>query len=399
MAEVFDPRNDTFYATNDPIWFRTRQTATRLPGGKVLLAGGRANCSDVSNMALHGSLSVFPAATKRKVIWTEWVKLAILTGQAELVRRGEVSPLELVNEAIGRIERLNPTLNAVIHQHFERARTQAATELPDGPFRGVPFLLKDLGAGNLKGDPIHWGTRFLRDAGYRAPTTSYLVEKFLEAGLVVVGRTNVPEFGAWTTTEPNAYGPTGNPWDTTRSSGGSASAVASRMIPVAHASDGGGSIRIPASECGLVGLKPTRGRISLGPDVGEFWEGMICEFAVTRTIRDAAALLDAVTGPMPGDPYVAGPPTRPYREEGRSAVRRPAHRSHERHKQQEGPPRLCGRRRVGGSLLESLGHRVEPSHPAALEDPELVVGLMRVVATGDGLEGERHRVPRRGGGT
>jgi amidase len=306
------------------------------------------------------------------------------TGQAELVRRGEVSPLELVDEAIGRIERLNPMLNAVIHQHFERARTQAAGVLPDGPFRGVPFLLKDLGAGNLKGDPIHCGTRFLREARYRAPTTSYLVQKFIAAGLVIVGRTNVPEFGAWTTTEPEAYGPTRNPWDITRSSGGSsggaAAAVASRMAPAAHASDGGGSIRIPASECGLVGLKPTRGRVSLGPDVGEFWEGMVCEFAVTRTMRDAAALLDAVAGPMPGDPYVAAPPTRPYREE-------------------VGAP--CGVLRIGlmsatstskvhpdcaaavesvGRLLESLGHRVELSHPPGREDPDIDFGLMRVLA-------------------
>jgi amidase len=198
------------------------------------------------------------------------------TAQADLVRRRELTPIELVHAAIARIERINPTLNAIIHKHFERARAWAAGQLPEGPFRGVPFLLKDLACGNLKGDPNNWGTRFLRDANYRAPSTSYLVEKFLKAGLVV-GRTNVPELGAWTTTEPEAYGPTRNPWDMTRSSGGSsggsAAAVASHMVPFAHASDGGGSIKIPASECGLVGLKPTRGRISLGPEVGEVWAG------------------------------------------------------------------------------------------------------------------------------
>jgi amidase len=260
-----------------------------------------------------------------------------------------------------------------------------AGKLPDGPFRGVPFLLKDLGGGNLKGDPNNYGTRFLRDAGYRAATTSYLVEKFLQAGLVVVGRTNVPELGAWATTEPDAYGPTRNPWDITRSSGGSsggsAAAVASRMVPVAHASDGGGSIRIPSSECGLVGLKPTRGRISLGPDIGEVWEGLAIEFAVTRTIRDAASLLDAVAGSMPGDPYGAAPAARPYREEvGASchALRIGLLSGQSIVKVQP----VCA---VGvesaGRLLESLGHHVELSYPAALEDPELTTGLLPVIAT------------------
>jgi amidase len=307
------------------------------------------------------------------------------TGQAELVRRGEVSPLELVDAAIIRIERLNPKLNAVIHKHFERARKQAAGELPEGPFRGVPFLLKDLGGATLQGDPNNYGTRFLRDANYRAPTTSYLVEKFLKGGLIIVGRTNAPELGAWTTTEPAAYGPTRNPWDLTRSSGGSsggsAAAVASRMVPFAHANDGGGSIRIPASECGLVGLKPTRGRVSLGPDLGEVWEGMAIEFAVTRTIRDAATLLDVVAGSMPGDPYAAPTSARPYREE-------------------VGAP--CGQLHIGllislstatvhpdcvtaaesaGRLLESLGHHVEIAHPADFESSELTTGLLPIIAT------------------
>lgn len=305
------------------------------------------------------------------------------TAQAELVRRGEVSALELVDDAIARIERLNPTLNAVIHKHFERSRIQAARELPDGPFRGVPFLLKDIGGGSLKGDPNNYGTRFLRDADYRASATSYLVEKFLKAGLVILGRTNVPELGAWTTTEPEAYGATRNPWDTARSSGGSsggsAAAVASRMVPFAHANDGGGSIRVPASECGLVGLKPTRGRVSLGPEIGQVWEGLAIEFAVTRTVRDAAALLDVVTGSMPGDPYGAPTPERAYREE-------------------VGAP--CGRLRIGlmsslstqnvhpdcvaavdsaGRLLESLGHHVEPAHPE-IESPELIAGLLPIIA-------------------
>jgi amidase len=238
------------------------------------------------------------------------------TAQAELVRRGEVSAAELVEGAIERIERLNPSLNAVIHKLYDRARRMAQGPLPEGPFRGVPFLLKDLGGGDSKGDPYHLGTRFLRDAGWKATGTSHLVRRFREAGLVDVGRTNVPELGAWTTTEPEAYGPTRNPWNPAHSSGGSsggsAAAVAAGMVPAAHASDGGGSIRIPASACGLVGLKPTRGRCSLGPAFGETWAGMVSEFAVTRSVRDCAALLDAVSGPMPGDPYFAPPPPRPF---------------------------------------------------------------------------------------
>jgi amidase len=305
-------------------------------------------------------------------------------GQAEAVRSGDVTPLELVNEAIRRIEGVNPRLNAVIHEHFERARRQAADTLPDGPFRGVPFLLKDLASGNLAGDPIHWGTRFLRDADYRAPSTSHLVEKFLAAGLVMVGRTNVPELGAWTTTEPEAYGPTRNPWNPAHSSGGSsggaAAAVAARMVPAAHASDGGGSIRIPASECGLVGLKPSRGRVSMGPDVGEMWAGLAFELAVTRSIRDTAALLDAVEGPMPGDPYVAERPAHPYVQEVGAPCRGlrvgivPAIGPVEIHADCRTAVESAGR------LLEHLGHRVEVAHPPALEDPTVGQAAIRIIA-------------------
>ena len=241
------------------------------------------------------------------------------TAQAELVKKGEITPLELVDAAIARVEEINPKINAVIHHNFDRARAQAQADLPDGPFQGVPFLLKDLGGGNFKGDPNFWGTRFLKDADFRSASTAYIVEKFLSAGLIVIGRTNAPELGAWLTTEPESYGPSRNPWDlnhsTGGSSGGSAAAVAAQMVPMAHASDGGGSIRIPASECGVVGLKPTRGRISLGPDIGESWAGMVTEFSETRTVRDAAALLDCVQGSMPGDPYTVIKPKRPYCEE------------------------------------------------------------------------------------
>src|SRR2546422_448350 len=206
--------------------------------------------------------------------------LALLdpTARAELVRQRKVSPRELVDAAIARIERLNPKLNAVVTQRFEKARAEAAApDLPAGPFRGVPFLLKDLIC-HSAGDPYHAGMRFLRELRWVEREDTYLAARFRAAGFVFLGKTNTPELGPVPTTEPLAYGPTRNPWDPDRSpggsSGGSAAAVASGMVPAAHANDGGGSIRIPASECGLVGLKPSRGRTSLGPDIGDSWAGM-----------------------------------------------------------------------------------------------------------------------------
>jgi amidase len=194
------------------------------------------------------------------------------TAQAELVRSGQALPRELVEAAIDRVEALNGELNAVVTTLFEKARAAADGELPNGPLRGVPFVLKDLGALS-KGDPYAEGVKAARQAGYVADHDSVVTERFRAAGLVCVGRTNTPELGLVPTTEGEAYGPCRNPWDPSRStggsSGGSAAAVASGMVPVAHASDGGGSIRIPASECGLVGLKPSRGRVPLWPDVAE----------------------------------------------------------------------------------------------------------------------------------
>ena len=306
-------------------------------------------------------------------------------GLAALVASGEVSASELIEAAIETIGELDPTLNAVIHDNFERARTEAAGELPAGPFRGVPFLLKDLACGNRAGDPIHWGTRFLRDAKYRATTTSYLVEKYEQAGLVVVGRTNVPELGAWATTESDAYGPCRSPWNPDHTSGGSsggaAAAVASGMVPVAHASDGGGSIRNPASQCGLVGLKPSRGRISVGPDVGEAWAGMTFEFALSRSVRDTAALLDCVQGQMPGDPYGAIPPLRPYSQEvgaepGALRVGVLAHlESGEVH------PDCVLAAESAGRLLESLGHEVDASYPKDVVGSALLPHSLAVIST------------------
>ena len=228
------------------------------------------------------------------------------TAQAELVRSGQASPVELVDAAIARIEKLNPELNAVIHELFERARGEAAGDLPDGPFRGVPFLLKDLGA-ELEGTPFSEGTDLSGD--YVSSTTQELTRRFQQAGLVICGKTNTPEFGILPTTEPKRFGATRNPWDPTRatggSSGGSAAAVASGMVPAAHANDGGGSIRIPASCCGLVGLKPSRARVPTGPLYGDLMGGLVAEHVVTRSVRDSAALLDVAAGPMSGDPYAA----------------------------------------------------------------------------------------------
>ena len=230
------------------------------------------------------------------------------TGQAELVRSKKASPSELVAAAIARIEKLNPELNAVIHELFERARGEAAGALPDGPFRGVPFLLKDLGA-ELAGTPFNEGLSFSGD--YRSPSTQVLTQRYIDAGFVICGKTNTPELGILPTTEPLRFGPSRNPWNTGHStggsSGGSAAAVASGMVPAAHANDGGGSIRIPASCCGLVGLKPTRARNSLAPAYGDLMGGLVAEHVVTRSVRDSAAILDITAGPVPGDPYWAPP--------------------------------------------------------------------------------------------
>lgn len=235
------------------------------------------------------------------------------TGLAELVRDGEVSARELVEAAIERIEARNPELNAVVHEMYTRARAQADDpNLPDGPFRGVPFLLKDLKAEDA-GQPSTGGSRMLRDNV--ATRDGALVRRFKRAGLIVCGRTNTPEFGILGITEPELYGPARNPWNPDHtpggSSGGSASAVAARMVPIAHGGDGGGSIRIPASCCGLVGLKPTRGRTPLPPAYGS-WAGFVVEHVLARSVRDSAGMLDCVHGPALGDAYTARAPAGPY---------------------------------------------------------------------------------------
>jgi len=305
------------------------------------------------------------------------------TAQAELVRSGEISAAELVEAAIGRIEAVNPKLDAVIRTRFDQARAEAAGDLPEGPFRGVPILLKDIGC-LVAGEATAFGVGPMRDQPW--PVTSYLAEAFRAAGFVPLGRTNVPEMGTTVTTEARSFPPARNPWDPGRStggsSGGSAAAVASGMVPAAHANDGGGSIRIPASECGLVGLKPNRGRVSQGPEVGEAWAGGTIDGVVTRSVRDAAGILDAISTQHPGEPYYPPPLSWPLSQEvgadpGQLRIGfldRPG--SADFLDDPECRAAVAGAAR----LLESLGHHVAESSPAAMYDEDFVHHFTTIIA-------------------
>ncbi|WP_116997147.1 amidase [Desertimonas flava] len=306
---------------------------------------------------------------------TRWLDA---TEQAELVRRKDVTAVELLEAAIERIEATDPAINAVVLRWFDEARETAAAidarsgRGVDGVFAGVPFLLKDLWA-TYAGQPMSNGNAAMKATMPVADADTTLVGRFRDAGLVTAGRTNSPELGSVPTTEPAAWGPTHNPWDVTRtpggSSGGAAAAVAAGMVPIAHASDGGGSIRIPASCCGLVGLKPSQGRITLGPTRDE--SGLSVELCVSRTVRDTAAMLDAVRGPGVGDTVIAPPPDRPYVDElgadpGRLRIGLLDH-----HPLGVDIDAECTNgARAAAALLESLGHHVEESFPAPLADPE-----------------------------
>lgn len=237
-------------------------------------------------------------------------------GLAELVRTRQVSPAELVEAAIEQIEAYNPRVNAVVYSLFERARKQASGDLPEGPFTGVPFLIKDL-LSDLAGEPLHCGSHMYR--GYRPSQNSELVDRYLASGAVIVGKTNTPELGLMPTTEADVYGPARNPWNpqltTGGSSGGSGAAVALRMVPMAGGGDGGGSIRIPGSACGLFGLKPTRGRNPTVFREADNWHGYAVEHVLTRSVRDSATMLDAVCGPNLGDVYYLPKPEVEYAAE------------------------------------------------------------------------------------
>jgi amidase len=307
------------------------------------------------------------------------------TAQAELVRSGQASPLELVDAAIDRIEKLNGELNAVIHPLYEQART-AARNNPTGPFAGVPIVVKDLD-GSLAGAPYHMGNKLLKERGNVASTTSYLLQKLQDAGCIIVAKTNTPEFGLMTTTEPQAYGPTHNPWDTARSpggsSGGSAAAVAAGMVPMAHAGDGGGSIRVPSSHCNLFGLKPARGRVSLGPDEAEGWAGLIMRHVLAHSVRDSAAALDVLQGYMTGDWYTAPPPARPYLDEVGANVGklRVGVRTRAPLDIAVVDPECAAAVANAARLLESLGHTVEEATPAALDEPTMMEVFTAVMFT------------------
>lgn len=288
-------------------------------------------------------------------------------GLAELVKKNEVTALELVEEAISRIERHNPTLNAVVYEFYDRAR-DAARQLDlerAGPFAGVPFLLKDI-LGEMEGVPTVSASKLLQ--GQVSPVDSDLVARFKAAGVIPLAKTNAPEFGLVATTESALYGPCRNPWNlehsTGGSSGGSAAAVAAGMVPLAHANDGGGSIRIPAACCGLVGMKPTRGRNPLGPLLGDILGGLVAEHVVTRTVRDSAAMLDCTAGPGVGDPYAAMPPERPYLDEvGRDPGTLRIAFGTRGLEDAAVDPECVRAVEEAARLCESLGHHVEEADP------------------------------------
>ena len=304
------------------------------------------------------------------------------TAQAELVRNGSVSSGELVEAAIEGSQRVNPQINAIIHPRYDAAIAEAGAP-GDGPFAGVPMVVKDLGC-MMKGEPYHLGSRGLKSVDNRGSVDSSLYRRFRDAGFVAIGRTNAPELGSTITTEPLAYGPSRNPWNldysTGGSSGGSAAAVAAGIVAVGHANDGGGSIRVPASECGLVGLKPSKGRVSQAPLVGESWAGATIDGVVTRSVRDTAAVLDAISGYEPGDPYIAPPFARPLVDEvgadpGKLRIgvldRSPLVPSH---------PDCEAAVAAAAKLLESLGHHIDEGSPAAISDLGFQDRFVAVVA-------------------
>jgi amidase len=297
-------------------------------------------------------------------------------GLAELVAKKKVKPVELVDEAIARAERLNPKLNFVVFADYARARATAKGKLK-GPFAGVPFFLKDIMA-TAEGMPTRQAARFI--PALKPDHDSTLTARFKAAGLVCLGKTNVPEFGLVPTTESKLYGPARNPWDIERSpggsSGGSAVAVAASVVPLAHANDGGGSIRIPASACGLVGLKPTRGRTSFGPDFGDPIDGLANELVVSRSVRDTAAALDAVAGNVLGDPYWSPPVPDSYLDAMKRKPK-PLRVAFSTKKLDGTPlhPDCVAAVKAAAKLCEQQGHKVEEASPA-LDQATLIPSFM-----------------------
>jgi amidase len=284
---------------------------------------------------------------------------------AGLIARGEISAEEVLETAIERAEQVNPAINAIVHKQYEQARKAVAAGLPDGPLKGVPFLMKDLGYFE-KGARTTFGSSLFKD--FVADHDAAYVSRCKKAGLVVIGRSASPEFGRNPNTEPRLYGSCRNPWNLEYSaggsSGGSAAAVSAGILPAAHATDGGGSIRIPAAQCGLFGLKPSRGRVSMAPDAGEGWGGLSAAHVVSRSVRDSALMLDCTTGPEPGDPYTAPMPEHPFLE----AVARPPRRLRialmlKDHRGARLHPQCLEAVQRGAQLCASLGHVVEEADP------------------------------------
>jgi amidase len=292
------------------------------------------------------------------------------TALAKLVRERQVSADELLDAATARTEAVNPRVNAVVARHYDEARAALRAGLPEGPFHGVPFLLKDLNA-LFAGTVTSNGCRFFADN--RADHDTELVARYKRGGLNIFGKTNTPEFGLTVTTEPRLHGATRNPWNLDYiaggSSGGAAAAVAAGIVPAAHASDGGGSIRIPASCCGLFGLKPTRARNPHGPDRGEGWSGMSTEHVISRSVRDSAVFLDLTCGPDVGAPYFAPPPTRPFAQEVSVVPGRMRIGLVTRTAAGETIDPECEQAvRDAAKLLEGMGHSVEETNLATIEE-------------------------------
>jgi amidase len=304
-------------------------------------------------------------------------------GLADLVRRKQVSARELLDEAIARTTRIDPRINAVVVRHDDYARRQIDNGLPDGRFAGVPFLLKDIEF--LEGTRTTSGATVYKDhiAGY----TGTLAQRFLDAGLTIFGKSSTPEFGLLPTTESRLFGPTRNPWNLEHSSGGSSggagAAVAARIVPLAHASDGGGSIRIPASASGVFGLKPTRARNPIGPERGEGWSGFSCGHVLSISVRDSAAMLDAIHGPEPSSPYVAPAPERPFAEEvGRDPGRLRIAFTDRSPYGDTVDAEIAAAVREVANFLAGLGHHVEERAPALAADPAVVMAAIVSANTG-----------------
>ena len=316
---------------------------------------------------------------------------------ARLVQQGKASPTELLEEAIARADAINPKLNAIIHRLDEQARSVAASmskqkTSEQATLQGVPFLTKDLTV-MTKGDPYHAGNVALRDSDFRAGHTTHLATMFQQLGLVNFGRTNTPEFGGTVTTEPISHGVCRNPWNinhsTGGSSGGSAAAVAAGIVPIAHANDGGGSIRIPASECGLVGLKPSKGRVSFGPKLGEAWAGAAIDGVVTRTIRDTARVLDGISQPWIGDPYWAPLPTTSFEQAISDAPRQLRVGLVTESSWGTVHPECIMAAEQTALALQDLGHLVEVAKPDALFDDDLFEHFKVVLASSEAFSVEK----------